>query len=103
MNALAPVITGLARIARAPAVWSERTAIRARLEAMPERLLADVGLDRAAVAREARRPFWRPFGACLEPDPTPRWRATSPSASASVPTALLAATRLPGATFPLLS
>ena len=100
---MAPVITGLARIGRAPALWSERAAIRARLEAMPERLLADVGLDRAAVAREARRPFWRPFGACLEPDPAPLWRAASPSASASVPTALLAATRLPGATFPLLS
>jgi uncharacterized protein YjiS (DUF1127 family) len=103
MNAFAPVIAGVLRVSSLVAVWSERVEMRRRLAAMPERLLADVGLDRAAVAREARRPFWRPFGACLEPDPTPRWRATSPSASASVPTALLAATRLPGATFPLLS
>ena len=102
MNALA-LITGLGRIARLPALWSERAALRARLEAMPERLLADIGLDRAAAAREADRPFWRPFGACLEGDLAPVWRAARPSPPASVPAALLAVTRLPSATFPLLS
>jgi uncharacterized protein YjiS (DUF1127 family) len=66
MNALGRAVTDLGRFVRLPAVWSGRAAIRTRLAAMPERLLADIGLDRAAVAREARRPVWQPFGACLE-------------------------------------
>jgi len=102
MKALA-MITGLARIARLPALWSERAAMRARLEALPERLLADLGLDRAAALREARRPFWRPFGACLAVDLSPPRSAAIPSAAAPMPAALRELARLPGATFPLLS
>jgi uncharacterized protein YjiS (DUF1127 family) len=102
MKALA-VITGLVRIARLPALWSERAAMRTRLEALPERLLADLGLDREAVLREAHRPFWRPFGACLAVDLSPLGPAAVPGPAAPMPAALRELARLPGATFPLLS
>jgi uncharacterized protein YjiS (DUF1127 family) len=94
MKALA-VITGLVRIARLPALWSERAAMRTRLEALPERLLADLGLDREAV--------WRPFGACLAVDLSPLGPAAVPGPAAPMPAALRELARLPGATFPLLS
>lgn len=39
--------------------WQERAAQRRRLEAMSHRMLRDIGLSRADVARECAKPFWR--------------------------------------------
>ena len=44
--------------------WQQRRAERHHLRCLltwDDRLLADIGLNRCAVAREARRPFWQPF------------------------------------------
>jgi uncharacterized protein YjiS (DUF1127 family) len=66
MKALAHVIAGALRIRSLPAIWSARVVLREQLGAMPERLLTDIGLDHAAVAREVRKPFWRPLRECVE-------------------------------------
>jgi len=71
MNALASSIARTRRLTGLPALWLERIAMRERLGAMPERLLADVGLDPVAVAREVRRPLWRPLGERLAPGAPP--------------------------------
>lgn len=39
--------------------WSERSHQRAALAHLDERLLADIGVDRATAAAEADKPFWR--------------------------------------------
>jgi uncharacterized protein YjiS (DUF1127 family) len=39
--------------------WQERAEQRRRLAEMDERLLADIGVDRAAAFVEAGKPFWR--------------------------------------------
>ena len=39
--------------------WQERAAQRRRLEAMSDRMLRDIGLSRADIARESAKPFWR--------------------------------------------
>lgn len=39
--------------------WSERSRQRAALGRLDGRLLADIGVDRAAAAAEADKPFWR--------------------------------------------
>ncbi len=39
--------------------WQERAAQRRRLEGMSDRMLRDIGLSRADVARECVKPFWR--------------------------------------------
>ena len=39
--------------------WQERAAARRHLSGLDNRLLADVGLSPADVAREAEKPFWR--------------------------------------------
>ena len=39
--------------------WRERRAIRRDLMRQPDSMLADFGLSRAALAREAAKPLWR--------------------------------------------
>ncbi len=39
--------------------WQERAAQRRRLGQMNERMLRDIGLDRADVWHEIDKPFWR--------------------------------------------
>ncbi|MBP2298393.1 DUF1127 domain-containing protein [Azospirillum picis] len=41
------------------ATWSERRRQRRALEALPDHLLADIGISRADAATEAEKPFWR--------------------------------------------
>jgi uncharacterized protein YjiS (DUF1127 family) len=53
------------RLAREPGAWRQRSQIRARLAALPQRQLQDMGLDPDVVAREVQRPFWRPLGTML--------------------------------------
>jgi uncharacterized protein YjiS (DUF1127 family) len=57
MKALAHIIAGALRIRSLPAIWSARVVLREQLGAMPGRLLTDIGLDHAAVAREVGKPF----------------------------------------------
>lgn len=38
--------------------WCERSRQRAALGRLDERLLADIGVDRASAAAEADKPFW---------------------------------------------
>ena len=40
-------------------VWQERASQRHALAGLDDRLLKDMGLDCAGVAREAGKPFWR--------------------------------------------
>ncbi len=53
----------LADLARQPfaalLAWQARVSERAHLRALDDRLLKDMGLSRADVAREAAKPFWR--------------------------------------------
>ena len=39
--------------------WLERSRQRDALGRLDERLLADLGVDRASAAEEATKPFWR--------------------------------------------
>jgi uncharacterized protein YjiS (DUF1127 family) len=103
MNTLAPFIGLAQRISRLAAIWSQRVETRERLRAMPERLLADIGLDHAAVAHEVRRPFWRPFGDCLGAGTSTFQPAALSCAPVAIPAVLRPVARLSGATFPLLS
>ena len=48
-----------AYIARAVARWIARGRQRRDLAELDDRLLADIGVTRAQVAREAAKPFWR--------------------------------------------
>jgi uncharacterized protein YjiS (DUF1127 family) len=50
------------RLLRQPGMWLVRSRTRARLAALPQRQLRDVGLDPHSVACEAQKPFWRPLG-----------------------------------------
>ena len=40
-------------------LWQQRSAERDRLLQMDNRLLKDIGLNRADADREGRKPFWR--------------------------------------------
>ncbi|MDH3472764.1 MAG: DUF1127 domain-containing protein [Rhodospirillales bacterium] len=40
--------------------WQDRAQQRAHLAALDDRLLGDMGIDRASAKREAAKPFWRP-------------------------------------------
>ena len=103
MNAFAPLVTLVLRMSSMPAVWLHRVEMREQLGAMAERLLADIGLDHAAVARGVRRPFWRPFGECLAagaPMVQPRALSRAPG---PMPAVLQPVARLSGATFPIRS
>ncbi len=44
---------------RVVSVWRERARQRRALASLDDHLLRDVGLSRAEVVREARKPFWR--------------------------------------------
>lgn len=39
--------------------WAERIESRRQLLELDERMLSDIGLDRATVIREASKPFWK--------------------------------------------
>jgi len=41
-------------------VWYERNRQRRHLARLDDRLLRDIGLDRATVELEVMKPFWRP-------------------------------------------
>jgi len=56
----APDFRGLmTRLLDATYVWAERQRQRRLLAALDDRMLADIGLDRAAVSREEAKLFWR--------------------------------------------
>jgi uncharacterized protein YjiS (DUF1127 family) len=40
--------------------WTDRACQRRRLRALDDRMLRDIGLDRAAAWAEARKWFWQP-------------------------------------------
>lgn len=53
-------IAGAASIAwRQPSRWIDRRKQRQDLSELDDHLLADIGLTRAAAAREWSKPFWR--------------------------------------------
>ncbi len=39
--------------------WQDRAAERRRLLALDDRILVDIGIDRATAIAEAQKPFWR--------------------------------------------
>ena len=41
------------------ATWAERRRQRRQLQRLDDRLLADIGLDRARADYEANKPFWK--------------------------------------------
>ena len=41
-------------------VWQDRASQRRALQQLDDRLLADLGLGRGDVSREADKPFWQP-------------------------------------------
>lgn len=47
------------RLFAAMLTWQQRYELRQHLLAMDDRLLEDVGLNRAKAAREAAKPFWK--------------------------------------------
>ena len=40
-------------------IWQHRITERRRMAQMDDRMLVDIGLDRADIMREAKKPFWR--------------------------------------------
>jgi uncharacterized protein YjiS (DUF1127 family) len=69
------------RLLRQPAVWLAQSQTRARLAALPQRQLRDIGLDPHWVEREAQKPFWQPLGTMLGESGD----AIRPDAARSVP------------------
>ncbi len=51
---------GPGRLLEVLLVWQDRASQRRALQQLDDRLLADLGLGRGDVAREADKPFWRP-------------------------------------------
>ena len=51
---------GLRRLLEVLFVWQDRASQRRALQQLDDRLLADLGLGRGDVAREASKPFWQP-------------------------------------------
>jgi uncharacterized protein YjiS (DUF1127 family) len=47
------------RVAERLAQWHDRRAGRRRLMMLDDRMLKDIGLDRAGAEEEYRKPFWR--------------------------------------------
>ncbi len=56
---LGRMVDGRRRAVRLLVHWHDRSRQRRALGQLGDHLLADVGIDRAAAAREARQPFWR--------------------------------------------
>ena len=56
----APVAGAVTRALDTLLAWHERTVDRRRLAELDDRMLADMGLDRATAIGEAEKPFWRP-------------------------------------------
>lgn len=52
--------TRLARAVTALLAWHERARSRRQLAGLNDRLLHDIGLDRATAARELDKRFWQP-------------------------------------------
>ena len=48
----------LTRVIDLQATWAARSRLRRALAALDDRMLADIGLDRAAVSREEAKLFW---------------------------------------------
>ena len=49
----------LFRVLETLATWQQRARERAQLASMDERSLSDMGINRADVWRECRKPFWQ--------------------------------------------
>ena len=49
----------LIRVLDALGEWQDRSAQRQRLAAFDNRMLRDLGIDRATLVAEAEKPFWR--------------------------------------------
>lgn len=49
-------------LAALPGQWRQRAADLRHLRSLEDHILADMGLTRADVEREAHAPFWRPLG-----------------------------------------
>lgn len=54
-STLADLYRGLAKTF---AVWADRRRQRRNLAMLDDRMLADIGLDRACAEHEANKPFW---------------------------------------------
>jgi len=52
--------TVLRRVFACIAVWRERATQRRHLATLSDRMLRDIGVDRAQAKVEASKPFWRP-------------------------------------------
>jgi len=50
----------MARLRELRSAWAERMRQRQALAALDDRMLKDIGLDRAVVSREEAKLFWRP-------------------------------------------
>ena len=50
----------LIRVFDALGAWQDRAMERHRLAGFDDRMLQDIGVDRAAAAAEAGKPFWQP-------------------------------------------
>jgi uncharacterized protein YjiS (DUF1127 family) len=54
------VLSLLARSLATLHLWQQRRHGRRDLRGLDDRMLRDIGLNRAEAEREARKPFWRP-------------------------------------------
>jgi uncharacterized protein YjiS (DUF1127 family) len=57
-RASAGMLLRLSRVLDTLAEWQERSRQRRHLMALNDHLLKDIGLSRADVVRESRKPFW---------------------------------------------
>lgn len=53
------VCTAAVAVPETLVTWQQRSETRAALTDLDDRLLRDMGIDRAAAHEEARRPFWK--------------------------------------------
>jgi len=53
-------VTVLRRVFAGIAIWRERATQRRHLATLSDRMLRDIGVDRAHARVEASKPFWRP-------------------------------------------
>ena len=53
------LVEALARLFELVLIWQERDKQRRALAELDARMLGDLGLSRADVEREVRKPFWR--------------------------------------------